>query len=49
MSGYGMDVCLRHEAKSEVAFLIDVKTDLAESWQTICAAALKPLFDMQYL
>jgi hypothetical protein len=24
-----------------VAVLIDVKTDLAESWQTICAAAAK--------
>jgi hypothetical protein len=39
MGGYGMDVCLRHEAKSPAAFLIDVKTDLAESWQTVCAAA----------
>jgi len=27
--------------RGTVAFLIDVKTDLAESWQTICAAAGK--------
>jgi hypothetical protein len=40
-----MDVCLRYEAKSPAAFLIAVKTDLAESWQTICAAAVK----MSYL
>jgi hypothetical protein len=41
MRGYGIDVCLRYEAKSPAAFLIAVKTDLAESWQTICAAAVK--------
>jgi hypothetical protein len=42
---YGMDVCLRHEAKCTVAVSIDVKMDLAESWQTICAAAA----EMTYL
>jgi len=41
MGGYGMDVCLRQEAKSKVAFLTDMKTELAESWQAICPAAAK--------
>jgi hypothetical protein len=40
MSGYGMDVCLRHEAKSTLAFLIDVKTR---------CSGQNALFDMQCL
>jgi hypothetical protein len=32
---------IRSSSEEYVAVLIDVKTDLAESWQTICAAAAK--------
>jgi hypothetical protein len=41
MCGYGMDACLGHDVKESGVFLIDVKTDIAKSWQTICAAATK--------